>query len=91
MWDLFLEKSSNREAGFHWTLNGRSYPDIASLPIPRGESLRLKMMNTTGQSQSVHLPHRNLVLARVHQIPVAGVVKDTIRLERYNVIEADVI
>jgi len=88
---VFLERSSGYDGHLHWTFNGRSYPDLGSLPIWKSEGLRLKMMNTTGQNHFVHLPHCNFALARVHQVPVAGVVKDTIRLERYNVVEADVI
>jgi hypothetical protein len=39
----------------------------------------------------VHLPGYKFQLTRVNQIPVSGIIKDTIRLERYNVIEADVL
>ena len=30
-------------------------------------------------------------LARIHQVPVSGIFRDTIRLGRYNVVEADVL
>ena len=52
---------------------------------------RLRMMNATDRAHPVHLPGYNLQLTRVNQIPVSGIIKDTIRLERYNVIEADVL
>ncbi|MGB8539926.1 MAG: hypothetical protein WCD57_26110, partial [Acidobacteriaceae bacterium] len=52
---------------------------------------RLRMMNATDRARPVHLPGYDLQLTRVNQIPVSGIIKDTIRLERYNVIEADVL
>ncbi len=55
-----------------------------------GRRYRLRMMNATDRTQPVRLPGYNLLLTRVNQIPVSGIIKDTVRLERYNVIEADV-
>jgi hypothetical protein len=49
------------------------------------------MMNATDRAHPVRLPGYKLQLTRVNQIPVSGIIKDTIRLERYNVIEADVV
>jgi hypothetical protein len=37
------------------------------------------------------LRHHCFELARIHQIPVSGIFKDKLRLERYNVVEADVL
>jgi hypothetical protein len=51
----------------------------------------LRMMNATDRSHPVRLPQHNFALTRVNQIPVSGIIKDTVRLERYNVIEADVV
>lgn len=88
---VLLERSPKFRNGFQWTFNGRAFPDLGSLPVSYDSGLLLKMMNATEVSHSVHLPHHNFLLARVHQIPVAGVKKDTLHLERYSVIEADVI
>jgi hypothetical protein len=49
------------------------------------------MMNATHRSQPVCLRGCKLALTRVNQIPVSGIIKETVRLERYNVIEADVL
>jgi FtsP/CotA-like multicopper oxidase with cupredoxin domain len=59
--------------------------------LHQGRRYRLRMMNATGQAYPVHLHDNSFELTRVNQIPVAGIFKDTIRLERYNVVEADVV
>jgi FtsP/CotA-like multicopper oxidase with cupredoxin domain len=87
-YEVFLEKRGTR---LHWIFEDRSYSNLESLPFPQDSRFRLKMMNMTDQNYCAHVSHRNFVLTRANQIPVDGVIKDTIRLERYNIIEADVI
>jgi FtsP/CotA-like multicopper oxidase with cupredoxin domain len=81
--EMLLEKS-------HWVIDGQPHTDIDQLPFQHGRQYRLRMMNATDRAHPVHLPGYKLQLTRVNQIPVSGIIKDTIRLERYNVIEADV-
>jgi FtsP/CotA-like multicopper oxidase with cupredoxin domain len=85
--EMLLEKRP--DAGHHWIIDGRSYPDIVLPFLEQGRRYRLRMMNATGWAHPVHLPSHTFELTRVNQIPVSGILKDTIRLERYNVIEAD--
>jgi FtsP/CotA-like multicopper oxidase with cupredoxin domain len=75
----------------HWVVDGQSHKDIDHLSFRPGRQYRLRMMNATDRAQPVRLRGYNLQLTRVNQIPVSGIIKDTIRLERYNVIEADVL
>ena len=81
--ELLLEKE-------RWIIDGESHADLDHLSFQPGRRYRLRMMNATNRSQPVRLPNYKLQLTRVNQIPVSGIIKDTIRLERYNVIEADV-
>jgi FtsP/CotA-like multicopper oxidase with cupredoxin domain len=74
-----------------WIVNGRLFPEVESMVLPPGRRYRLRMMNATSRAQPVHLRHHRFELTRVNQIPVAGIIKDTIRLERYNVVEAAVV
>jgi FtsP/CotA-like multicopper oxidase with cupredoxin domain len=74
--------------GQQWFVNGRLFPGIESMVLPPGHRYRLRMMNATSRAQPVRLRHYRFELTRVNQIPVAGIFKDTIRLERYNVVEA---
>jgi FtsP/CotA-like multicopper oxidase with cupredoxin domain len=80
-----------RDGVNHWLMNGRSDPDIEPTFLQEGRRYRLRMMNATGQAHPVHLHHLSFELTRINQIPISGIFKDTIRLERYNVVEADVV
>jgi FtsP/CotA-like multicopper oxidase with cupredoxin domain len=82
--EMLFEKS-------HWIIDGQSHADLDHLSFPPGRRYRLRMMNATDRARPVHLRGYNLLLTRVNQIPVSGIIKDTVRLERYNVIEADVL
>jgi FtsP/CotA-like multicopper oxidase with cupredoxin domain len=74
-----------------WVIEGQPYVDIDHLSFGPGRLSRLRMMNASDRAHPVRLPHHRFALTRVNQIPVSGIIKDTIRLERYNVIEADVL
>ena len=75
----------------HWVIDGQSRADIDQLSFQPGRRYRLRMMNATDRAHPVHLPQHNFALTRVNQVPVSGIIKDTVRLEPYNVIEADVL
>jgi FtsP/CotA-like multicopper oxidase with cupredoxin domain len=81
--EMLLEKN-------HWVIDGRTGTDINHLSFRPGRRYRLRMMNATDRTHPVRLPGYKLQLIRVNQIRVFGIIKDTIRLERYNGIEADV-
>jgi FtsP/CotA-like multicopper oxidase with cupredoxin domain len=90
--EMLLEKKpGSGDRSLHWIIDGQSHPDIDHLSFQPGRQYRLRMMNATDRAHPVHLPHHNFALTRVNQIPVSGIIKDTVRLERYNVIEADVL
>jgi hypothetical protein len=86
--EMLLEKRS--DGIYQWTIDGRSHPTEA-LVLQQGRRYRLRMMNATGWVHTVHLRHHSFELARIHQVPVSGVFRETLRLERYNVVEADVL
>jgi FtsP/CotA-like multicopper oxidase with cupredoxin domain len=85
--EMLLEKDGVQ----HWIIDGRSYPDIELPFLEPGRRYRLRMMNATRSAHPVHLHHHSFELTRVNQVPVSGIFKDTVRLERYNVVEADVV
>jgi FtsP/CotA-like multicopper oxidase with cupredoxin domain len=88
--EVLLEKRPGGR-GVRWIVNGQSCSDIDQLPFQAGRRSRVRMMNATDRAQPVRLPQHKFVLTRVNQIPVSGIIKDTVRLERYNVIEADIV
>ena len=85
---MLLEKDS--DGIYQWTVDGRHHAAKA-LFLQQGRRYRLRMMNATGGVHTVSLQHHSFEVARIHQIPVSGVFKDTIRLGRYNVVEADLV
>jgi FtsP/CotA-like multicopper oxidase with cupredoxin domain len=88
--EMLLEKMPGSGDRVHWIIDGQAYTDLTHLSFPFGRRYRLRMMNATDRGHPVRLPHHSFRLMRVNQIPVSGILKDTIRLDRYNVIEADV-
>jgi hypothetical protein len=88
MIEMLLEKRS--DSVYQWTIDGRP-PRAETLLLQQGRRYRLRMMNATDGVHTVHLRHHSFELARIHQVPVSGIFRDTIRLERYNVVEADVL
>ena len=87
MIEMLLEKRS--DSIYQWTIDGRPHGEEA-LFLQQGRRYRLRMLNATGGVHTVHLQNHNFELARIHQVPVSGIFKDTIRLGRYNAVEADV-
>jgi hypothetical protein len=89
MLEMLLEKSGHGTYG--WTINGRPDRTMEPLLLQRGRRYRLRIMNATGGAHSVSLRHHSFELSRIHQVPVSGIFKDTLFLDRYNVVEADVL
>jgi FtsP/CotA-like multicopper oxidase with cupredoxin domain len=88
MIEMLLEKRSG--GVYQWTIDGRSHPADA-LFLQQGLRYRLRIMNATGGVHAVSLRNHSFELTRIHQVPVSGIFRDTLRLERYNVVEADVL
>jgi FtsP/CotA-like multicopper oxidase with cupredoxin domain len=77
--------------GVHWIIDGQTCSDIDQLSFQPELRCRVRMMNATDRALPVQLPQHNFRLTRVNQVPVSGIIKDTVRVERYNVIEADLV
>ena len=89
---MLLEKKPGMgDRSLHWIIDGESCPNLDHLSFQPGVRYRLRMMNATHRAHPVRLHHHDLALTRVNQVPVSGIIKTTVRLERYNVIEADVL
>jgi FtsP/CotA-like multicopper oxidase with cupredoxin domain len=88
---MLEERPGTGDRGVYWIVDGKAGSNIAQLSFKPGRRYRVRMMNATDRAYPVRLPQHNLALTRVNQIPVSGIVKDTVRVERYNVIEADVV
>jgi FtsP/CotA-like multicopper oxidase with cupredoxin domain len=87
--EMLLERRPG--LGVHWVIDGQSCSGIDQVPFQPGRRYRVRMMNATDRAHPVYFPQHKFVLTRVNQVPVSGIIKDTVRLERYNVIEADAV
>jgi hypothetical protein len=88
MIEMLLERKS--DGVYQWTIDRPPQP-VEALFLQQGRRYRLRMMNATGRVHAVHLRYHSFELVRIHQVPVSGIFKDTLRLGRYNVVEADVL
>ncbi len=68
---IVLEGSMNP---YHWTINGKSHPDVDPFPVARGERLRIQIMNRTRMFHPWHIHGHTFALART------GLRKDTVIL-----------
>jgi FtsP/CotA-like multicopper oxidase with cupredoxin domain len=90
--EMLLEKKLDTHQDENiWIVNGRPFVDNDPLYLMPGRRYRLRLMNGTPAAHPVHLHGHRFELTRINQVPVAGIFKDTIRLDRYNVVEADIV
>jgi FtsP/CotA-like multicopper oxidase with cupredoxin domain len=85
---MLLEQQN--DGSHQWVVKGRAHQAGAPLVLESGRRYRLRLMNATGTAHSVHIPDHHFEMARVEQAPVSGMLRNSIRLDRYNVVEADV-
>jgi FtsP/CotA-like multicopper oxidase with cupredoxin domain len=51
--------------GLWWTINGHKYPDVPMFMVSEGDTVRMKIVNSSGQSHPMHLHgHHAVVLSR---------------------------
>jgi FtsP/CotA-like multicopper oxidase with cupredoxin domain len=71
------------------TINGEPSHSVPPLKVHEGEYYRLRLVNATGSAHSIHLPRHNFELRRVAETSVSGIMKDTVLLPRYGVVDVD--
>ena len=86
---LMVLLESTKDGVTHLSVQGFSASPW--LPLQEGRRYRLRIMNATDTAHCVSLRHHRFELARVLQTPVTGVFVRAIQVERFNVVEADVI
>jgi FtsP/CotA-like multicopper oxidase with cupredoxin domain len=74
-----------------WTVNGRSWPDVDPIRVKKGKRYRIALKNDNEDGHPVHL-HRHLFeVVRIGDMPVAGLVKDTVNVPRNTIVEVDLV
>lgn len=87
---MVFEKSATKKDGMDiWTINGKSFPEIAPLQVEKNKRYRLLFLNTSGEAHPMHLHRHSFELASVNGKPMSGVFKDVLNVAPYSKIEAD--
>ena len=91
--ELVFEKVPGGRGGYNrWTINGKSWPAANPLfTTERGKRYRLAMSNKSGDNHPVHLHRHTFEITKVGDKATAGVMKDTVNMTRFSMVEIDFI
>src|SRR5215469_4775060 len=88
--EMKFEKIPGKRVDFnHWTINGKSFPNIDKLPLEKGKRYRLSFNNDTGDIHPLHLHRHTFEITNVGGKPMAGVKKDVISVARKSTAAVD--
>lgn len=88
--EMKFEKIPGKRVDFnHWTINGKSFPDIEKLRLEKGKRYRLSFNNDTGDIHPLHLHRHTFEITNVGGKPTSGVRKDVISVARKSTAAVD--
>jgi FtsP/CotA-like multicopper oxidase with cupredoxin domain len=79
----------NRKDFNHWTINGKSFPDIERLRLQKGKRYRLFFDNDSGDIHPLHLHRHTFEITQVGGKPTAGIMKDVVSVARRSTAAVD--
>ena len=85
----FQKIPGNRKDFNHWTINGKSFPDIDRLRLQKGKRYRLFFDNDSGDIHPLHLHRHTFEITQVAGKPTAGIMKDVISVGRRSTAAVD--
>ena len=78
-----FEKIPGHKKDFnHWTINGKSFPDIERLRLEKGKRYRMVFDNDSGDIHPLHLHRHTFEITQVGDKPMAGLMKDVVSVNR---------
>jgi len=72
----------NRKDFNHWTINGKSFPDIEKLRLEKGKRYRLAFNNDSGDIHPLHLHRHTFEITQIGEKRMSGLMKDVISVNR---------
>lgn len=63
---------SDQGFGYHWTINGRIYPDTPMYMVRQGDRVRMRIVNRTGADHPIHLHGHHMLVLRRNGRPTTG-------------------
>ena len=85
----FQKIPGNRKDFNHWTINGKSFPDIEKLRLEKGKRYRLSFNNDTGDIHPLHLHRHTFEITQFGGKPMSGLMKDVISVNRRSTAAVD--
>lgn len=71
------------EAGYRWTINGRTHEDMQPFNVRQGERVELTFMNPTGMMHPMHLHGHHFQVVAIGGRRLAGAMRDTLIVPRH--------
>jgi FtsP/CotA-like multicopper oxidase with cupredoxin domain len=87
---MLIEKKPETAEGINWwTINGKPFPEVEPLLVQKGRRYRLRLVNATACAHPMHLHRHSFELKRIAEVPMSGIVKDTVRVPEYGVADVE--
>jgi hypothetical protein len=79
---VFASKFAGHGAPDHWTINGKSWPNVESPPLQNGQRYRLLFKNLSSDDHPVHLHRHSFELRSLPGVPnLSGIHKDVVLVD----------
>jgi FtsP/CotA-like multicopper oxidase with cupredoxin domain len=85
----FQKIPGNRKDFNHWTINGKSFPDIEKLRLEKGKRYRLSFNNDSGDIHPLHLHRHTFEITQFGGKPMSSLMKDVISVNRRSTAAVD--
>lgn len=72
-----------------WTINNRSWPDIAPIEVQQGKRYRLRLRNGSGDQHPMHLHRHMFEVTRIGKKSLRGLRKDVVNVMPLDTVEID--
>lgn len=88
--EMLIRKIPGNKKDFnHWTINGKSFPDIEKLRLEKGKRYRLFFNNDSGDIHPLHLHRHKFEITEVAGKPMSGLMKDVVSVGRRSTAAVD--
>lgn len=88
--EMLIQKiPGNRKDFNHWTMNGKSFPDIEKLRLEKGKRYRLFFNNDSGDIHPLHLHRHTFEITKIGDKSMSGLRKDVVSVARRSTAAVD--
>jgi FtsP/CotA-like multicopper oxidase with cupredoxin domain len=86
---LIQKIPGNRKDFNHWTINGKSFPDLEKLRLEKGKRYRLFFNNDSGDIHPLHLHRHTVEVTKIGDKSMSGLRKDVVSVARRSTAAVD--